>query len=239
MTNQTGHALATRERAALDAMLAPEVAGLDGLRIAEVPFVPEVRLHLAEDAIILWARMEAEAGGLTTQPFWANAWAGGQAVARYVLDHPHVVAGRRVLDLASGSGLVAVAAARAGAATVTANDIDPYAMAAITLNAQANGVEVACSRGDLLDDRDTDAEVVLAGDVFYSTSIATRMLCYLERAAARGASVLVGDPGRDHLPHERLEVVASYEVSMMGAPEDAAITRTHVLRPRRRCPVPA
>lgn len=223
-----------RTRHALDALLASQVRGLDGARIVDVPFVPEVRLLLAEDAIILWARMEAEAGGPTVQPFWANAWAGGQAVARYVLDHPEVVAGRRVIDVASGSGLVAIAAAKAGAASVTANDIDPYALAAVALNAEANGVEVDGSSGDLLGGDEPDADVVLAGDVFYSASIAARMLPFLERAAARGARVLVGDPGRDHLPNDRLEVVASYRVSMMGAPEDSGITRTYVLQPRRR-----
>jgi predicted nicotinamide N-methyase len=114
-------------------LLTPEVSGLDRLRLVEAPFVPEVRLHLAEDAIVWWARMEAEAGTALTAPFWATAWPGGQAVARYVLDHPATVAGRRVLDVASGSGLVAIAAGLAGAAAVTANDIDPYALAAITL----------------------------------------------------------------------------------------------------------
>jgi predicted nicotinamide N-methyase len=177
--------------------------------------------------------MEAEAGASLAPLFWASAWAGGQAVSRYVLDHPDVVAGRRVLDLASGSGLVAIAAAVAGAATVTANDIDPYALAALTLNARANGVEVHGSCGDLLAGDGNGAEVVLAGDVFYSPSLADRMLGFVERVAARGARVLVGDPGRPYLPHGRLEVVASYRVSMMGPPEDAEIKQVHVLEPRR------
>src|SRR5436305_5723974 len=122
----------------------------DGVRLVSLAFVPEIRLYLADDAIVLRARMEAQVGpGLT--PFWANAWAGGQALARYVLDHPHVVAGRRVLDVACGSGLTAIAAAKAGAARVTANDIDPYALGAVALNAQANSVTVMVDEGDLLD----------------------------------------------------------------------------------------
>jgi predicted nicotinamide N-methyase len=229
VTNRTAYALTNDDCPVLDPFLTPGVAGFDGLRLAEVPFVPEVRLHLAEDAIVLRARLEAEAGGALSPPFWADAWAGGQAVARYVLDHPDVVAGRRVLDVASGSGLVAIAAALAGAAAVTANDIDRYALAAITLNARANDVVVEASHGDLLDGDGDGAEVVLAGDVFYNRSMAERMLSFLQRAATRGARVLVGDPGRAYLPNDRLEVVASYQVSMMGAPEDAQISQAYVL----------
>lgn len=213
-------------------MVTKPTTGLDELRLAEVPFVPEVRLYLAEDAIVLWARLEAAAGTQLPPPFWASAWAGGQAVARYVLDHPDVVAGRRVLDLAAGSGLVAIAAARAGAASVTANDIDPYALSAIALNAPANGVTVATRGGDLLDGDGDGAEVVLAGDVFYSSEMAERVLRFLERVTARGATVLVGDPGRAYLPRDRLAVVVSYQVPMAGALEDAEIKQVAVLRPR-------
>jgi predicted nicotinamide N-methyase len=232
VTNRTGTELSHLERTVLDDSLTPGVAGFDRLRLAEVPFVPEVRLHLAVDPIVLGARMEAESGAALAPLFWASAWAGGQAVSRYVLDNPDVVAGSRVLDLASGSGLVAIAAAVAGAATVTANDIDPYALAALTLNARANGVVVHGSCGDLLAGDGDGAEVVLAGDVFYSQSLADRMLAFLERVATRGARVLVGDPGRAYLPYGRLEVVASYPVSMMGPPEDAEIKQVHVLQPR-------
>ena len=258
VTNQTGCVptdLAEDPGALLDGLVAPGATGpagtggragaadradagasdtwsLDRLRLAEVAFVPEVRLHLAEDAIVLWARLEAAAGGPLEPPFWASAWAGGQAVARYVLDHPDVVAGRRVLDLAAGSGLVAIAAALAGAAAVTANDIDPYALAAVAWNARANGVTVTGSHGDLLDGDGADAEVVLAGDVFYSRAMAARVLPFLERAMARGARVLVGDPGRAFLPHDRLETVASYPVQSPGALEDAQLDQTSVLQPR-------
>ena len=194
--------------------------------------MPGVKLHLAEDPIVLRARLEAEAGRPVPPPYWADAWVGGQAVARYLLEHPDVVAGRRVLDVAAGSGLVAVAAAKAGAAHVTANDIDVYALAAIALNARVNDVTVHVERGELLDGDGGDAEVVVAGDVFYSSPMAERMLRFLERASARGASVLVGDPGRAHVPHDRLALVASYDVSMAGAPEDAEISEAHVYRLR-------
>jgi predicted nicotinamide N-methyase len=191
-------------------------------------------LFLAEDPIVLWARLEADAGKTLPAPFWASAWVGGQALARYVLEHPHAVAGRRVLDLASGSGLVAIAAARAGAETVAANDIDPYAIAAIGVNAQVNQVAVAPVPGDLLDGDGDGAEVILAGDTLYHDALAARVLSFLMRAAARGAHVLVGDPGRGHLPHDWLEVVASYPVPAVGSPEDAQIERASVLAPRRR-----
>ncbi len=219
----------------LDRFIALGPVSSDGLGLSTVPLVPEIHLHLAEDAIVLRARLEAQSGTALPPPFWADAWAGGQAVARYVLDHPEMVRGRRVLDVASGSGLVAIAAALAGAETVIANDIDPYALAAIALNARTNDVAIDVSQDDLLDsdgDDGGDAEVVLAGDVFYSAPMAERMLSFLHRAAARGARVLVGDPGRTHLPHASLDVVATYEVSMLGAPQDAQISQVYVLELR-------
>ena len=216
------------------ALLAPFVAshadGFDGLRLVRLAFVPEIRLHLADDAVVLRARMEAQAGPGRT-PFWANAWAGGQALARYVLDHPQVVAGRRVLDLASGSGLVAIAAAKAGAAEVTGNDIDPYALSAVAMNAAANAVTVAVTEGDLLDGDAGDIDVILAGDVFYDPELAARMLGFLRRAAQRGTAVLVGDPGRGYLPNRWLTVLTSYRVRGLGAAEDAELTDVSVLGP--------
>jgi predicted nicotinamide N-methyase len=220
---------ARNDHSVLEPFVTPGVAGFDGLRLTELPFVPEICLHLAGDAIVFRARLEAQAGAPLPPPFWADAWAGGQAVARYVLDHRQVVAGRRVLDVAAGSGLVAIAGAMAGAGVVTANDIDPYAVAAIALNAQVNDVAVDACGGDLLDGDGGDAEVVLAGDVFYDRSMAERMLSFLRRAQQRGAQVLVGDPGRDYLPHDGLEVRASYQVSMLGAAEDAQISQVQVL----------
>ncbi|WP_436970556.1 class I SAM-dependent methyltransferase [Micromonospora avicenniae] len=206
---------------------------MDRLRLAPVSLVPEVRLVMAEDAILLWARLEAEAGRVLPPPFWASAWAGGQGLARYVLDHPDTVAGCHVLDVASGSGLVAIAAAIAGAAKVTANDIDPYSIAAINANAHANGVELTLSSTDLLDTDADDVDVVLAGDALYHPSVAARMLPFLARVATKGTRVLVGDPDRGHLAHDWMERLATYEVPISGAPEDAQLQLTSVLKPRR------
>jgi len=215
------------------AQLAPASgpAGLDGLREVPVHLVPEIRLHLADDALVLWARMEAEVGTTLAAPFWASAWLGGQALARFVLDYPETVAGRRVLDLAAGSGLVAIAASLAGAASVTANDIDPYANAAIELNARANAVQITVTGHNMLDGDDTDgADVVLAGDIFYSGPMAQAFLPFLERASARGVAVLVGDPGRVDLPGGRMRIVATYPAANAGALADAEIEQVHVLR---------
>ncbi|MER8185940.1 50S ribosomal protein L11 methyltransferase [Kitasatospora sp. NPDC094015] len=193
-------------------------------RLGTVPFVPEVRLRLADEAIALWERTETAKGEIgLPPPFWAFAWAGGQAVARYLLDHPATVAGHRVLDLAAGSGLVAIAAARSGAASVTAAEIDDYAVAAIALNAAANGVTVEARLADLLDGDGEGAEVVLAGDVFYERGMAQRVLPFLQRARERGALVLVGDPGRAYLPRERFTEVASYQVPVIADLEDSAV----------------
>ncbi|WP_433125822.1 class I SAM-dependent methyltransferase [Micromonospora sp. CA-240977] len=207
-------------------------AGLDRLRLVPTPFVPEVRLHLAEDAIVWWARMEAAAGHALPAPYWASAWPGGQALARHLLDHPELAAGRRVLDLAAGSGLVAIAAALAGAAEVVANDIDPYAVAAVIINARANRVDVDVTGDDLLDNTDVDADLVVAGDVFYDRAMAEKMLPFLQCAAARGAEVLVGDPGRGHLPADRLAVLADYPVPTTEPSVDSSLRRVQVLRPR-------
>ncbi|MEU7845694.1 50S ribosomal protein L11 methyltransferase [Micromonospora sp. NPDC049114] len=205
--------------------------GLDRLHLVPTPFVPEVRLHLAEDAIVWWARMEALAGHALPPPFWASAWAGGQALARHLLDHPELAAGRRVLDLAAGSGLVAIAAALAGAADVVANDIDPYAVAAITVNARANRVTVDASGDDLLDNVGVDADLVVAGDVFYSRPMAERMLPFLRRAVASGAEVLIGDPGREHLPEDGLRLLTDYPVPTTEPSVDSSLRRVQVLRP--------
>ncbi|WDZ84235.1 class I SAM-dependent methyltransferase [Micromonospora cathayae] len=206
--------------------------GLDRLRLVPTPFVPEVRLHLADDPIVWWARMEAAAGHRLPAPYWASAWAGGQALARYLLDHPQLAAGRRVLDLATGSGLVAIAAALTGAARVRANDIDPYAVAATRLNAHANRVTVETTDLDLLDTDGGDADLLLAGDVFYSPPMADRVLSFLERVAARGADVLVGDPGRGHLPAGRLEVLTAYRVPTTEPAVGSPVRTVRVLRPR-------
>lgn len=211
---------------------APRTPSIDQLQLASAPLVPEVRLFLAEDAIILWARLEAVAGRSLPAPYWASAWAGGQALARYILDHPAVVAGRTVLDVASGSGLVAIAAAMAGARAVVANDIDPYAIVAINANARANGVTVRAAAGDLLDGDGDGAEAVLVGDALYDGLMAQRVVPFLIRAADRGAQVLLGDPDRQHLPADRLRPVAAYDTPVTGPPEDAQIRRADVFAVR-------
>ncbi|MEU7478764.1 50S ribosomal protein L11 methyltransferase [Lentzea sp. NPDC042327] len=172
-----------------------------------VPLVPEIVLHSACEAMELWERTQND-----QPPFWAFPWAGGQALARHVLDHPELVAGRTVFDLASGSGLVAIAAALAGAREVVANDIDPLSLAAVRLNAEANGVRVTTLAADQLAGDAAGAGVVLAGDVFYDARITALVLPFLHRAAARGAVVLLGDPDRAHLPRERFTQRARYEV---------------------------
>ena len=199
-------------------------------RLRPVPHAPEIRLHVADEATLLWQRTEEELGSIgLPPPFWAFAWAGGQALARYVLDHPHVVKDRRILDFASGSGLVAIAAARAGAATVAACDIDPFAIAAIRLNARANGVAIETLMLDLVG-RDDGWDAVLAGDICYERDLAGRVVEWLYALNRRGATVLVGDPGRHYLPKERLEALATYQVPVTRSLEDAEIKRTSVWR---------
>ncbi|GAA4878148.1 methyltransferase [Kitasatospora terrestris] len=200
-------------------------------QVQPVPFVPEVRLHMAEDAIALWETTETARGEIgMPPPFWAFAWAGGVGVARYVLDHPELVAGRTVLDLAAGSGLVGVAAALRGASSVRAAEIDAYAVTAIGINAELNGVRISAAVEDLLDGDGGPAEVVLAGDVFYERAMAARFLPFLERARARGAEVVVGDPGRRYLPRERFTALAAYDVPVVADLEDAARKTTTVWR---------
>jgi predicted nicotinamide N-methyase len=202
--------------------------------LAAVPYVPEIRTHQADDAIALWEETEARDGGPgLAPPFWAFPWAGGQALARYVLDHPDVVAGRRVLDVAAGSGLVALAAALAGALTVVATEIDPYAIAAIRLNAAANERVIEAYQGNLLDgDRNVHSDVVLAGDVFYNRDMAAAMLAHFQVARADGAVVLVGDPGRAYVPVDDLDIVSTYDVPVVRDLEDVDVKNTTVWRVR-------
>jgi predicted nicotinamide N-methyase len=190
--------------------------------------VPEVTLLVADDVVALWEAMEAERGAQEEPPFWCAAWPGGQALARYVLDHPEVVAGRTVLDLGAGSGLVAVAALRAGAARVVASEIDPFGVTAIGLNAARNGVPGIDVVGDVLDrPLPADVFVVLAGDVCYAREMTGRVLPYLDAARGAGADVLIGDPGRAYLPSDQLTRVAAYDVPDAdgGTPRRAAVWR--------------
>ena len=194
------------------------------------PHTPELRLHLASEITPIWKLTEealAEIG--LPPPFWAFAWAGGQALARYVLDHPQTVAGRRVLDFAAGSGIVAVAAARAGAARVLAADIDAFCEAAVGLNAEANAVDVAFTAEDMLDlPPPAWAEVILAGDICYEKPLAEAVMGWLAAARAAGATVLIGDPGRSYFPREGLTKLAEYQVQTTRELEDFEVKKTAV-----------
>ena len=202
-------------------------------RLLPVPHAPEIRLHVAEEATALWQKTEEELGEMgLPPPFWAFAWAGGQALARYVLDHPEVVHGRTVLDVASGSGLVAIAAALAGATTVQAADIDAFAIDAIAINAETNGVQVTPILADLVG-TDEGWDVVLTGDIFYERDIAERMWPWLAALEDRGATVLIGDPGRSYLPKDKVEEIAQYRVPVTRELEDAEVKLSRVWRIRR------
>ena len=190
------------------------------LPLEPTPGVPEVRLHRAGPRSDLSRLAEAEAD--FGAPYWTRPWGGGLVLARHVLDYPQIVAGRRVLDLGAGSGLVAIAAALAGAAEVMAVDIDPHAVAATQLNAEANGVAVRCVRNDPLEGEPPEVDLVLVGDLFYATDLATRAEAFLRRCRAAGVAVLIGDPWRATLPTERLRVVARHAVSDYGDPTGAS-----------------
>jgi predicted nicotinamide N-methyase len=211
-----------------DAELDAQVSGWTAPGTA--PLVGEVTLLLADDIHRAWSQVDEEA-----PPFWAFAWAGGQALARHVLDHPQVVRGRRVLDLATGSGIVAIAAARAGALHVVASDSDARARVAARRNAALNGVSLDVV-GDLVgeeaDEVELDVDVVLAGDVFYEQPMARLMTEFLDEAAGAGVEVLVGDPGREYLPRTRVEALATYDVPGTADLEGRAVTPTTVHRLR-------
>jgi predicted nicotinamide N-methyase len=198
-------------------------------RLRPLDDVPGIRLHLADDAEPVW-HATADALGLREAPipFWAFAWAGGIALARYILDQPAEVGGRQVLDLATGSGLCAIAALRAGASSAIAADVDAFAEVAVARNARANGVRVGFVGRDLLDAEPPDVDVVLAGDTWYEAPLAERVAPWLVRAAARGARVLVGDPGRRYLPASGLVQLAEYQVRTTTALEDRDVVTARV-----------
>lgn len=203
---------------------------LDHTRPQQPPHAPELTLRLADEVTPLWRMTEealAEIG--LPPPFWAFAWAGGQALARYVLDHPEVAAGKAVVDFASGSGIVALAAAKAGAARVLAADIDPFCGAAVALNAEANGVAVEFTGADLLDAAPPAwADVILAGDICYEKPLAERVMAWLGAARAAGATVLIGDPGRSYFPRRGLVKLAEYQVPTTRELEDMEVKKTAV-----------
>jgi predicted nicotinamide N-methyase len=203
---------------------------LTNTRLLKPPLTPEIRLMLADEAVPIWKKTEEELGALgLPPPFWAFAWAGGQALARYVLDNPALVSGKRALDFASGSGLIAIAAAKAGATEVDASDIDAFAIAAIEANAAANGVSVRPRLENLIG-ADERWGVVLAGDVAYEKDLAEAVTNWLARLARRGATVLIGDPRRTYLPLDRLDCVIEYSVLVTRELEDSEIKRTGVFR---------
>lgn len=206
----------------------PERFILENTSVLSPPHVAEIRLHLASEVHDLWLKTEEDLEEIgLPPPFWAFAWAGGQGLARYVLDHPETVEGKRVLDFASGSGLVALAAAKAGAAEVLAADIDPWARTAVRLNAALNDVDLAFTDDDLIG-RSVDFDVVLAGDVFYDSDFARALVEWFVNLAESGCLVLVGDPGRSYRPTAHLEPLATYEVPVTRALEDSEVKKTTV-----------
>jgi len=199
-------------------------------RLQDVPGLAGIRLHLADDVLALWRATQDETGDPDAPlPYWAFAWGGGLAIARYLHDQPEFVAGRTVLDLASGSGLCAIAAMNAGAAAVMAVDIDPLACAAIAINARANGrrVDVVCD--DILDrEPPSGVDVILAGDCWYEALLAARATAWLQTAAQRGIDVRIGDPDRRYLPLEAVRRTAIYDVRSTTDLEDMNRNRASV-----------
>jgi predicted nicotinamide N-methyase len=199
-------------------------------RLLAPPLVPEIALHLAEESLPIWRKTEEELGAMNVPPpYWAFAWAGGQALGRHLLDNPQLVENCHVLDLGAGSGLTAIAAMKAGARSVLASDIDVVALAACTLNAEANGCSLATTADDLLSQApDGRFSVVLVGDLFYERKLADLVLAFIEAASRNGARVLIGDPGRSYFPRGRFSLVAEHSVPVTRELEDAEIKRTAV-----------
>ena len=204
---------------------------LSNTRLMAPPLVPEIRLRLAEESLPIWQKTEEELGEINVPPpYWAFAWAGGQALARYILDNPSDLAGMSVLDLGSGSGLTAIAAMKSGAARVLAADIDAIALASIGINAKANDVRIETTAKDLLAESADRFDVILVGDLFYERQLADKVLAFIELAAAQSALILIGDPQRNYFPQDRFEKIAEYEVPVTRELEDTLIKRTAVWR---------
>lgn len=203
---------------------------LANTRLERPPHAPELLLHLASEITPIWRMTEEALSEIgLPPPFWAFAWAGGQALARYVLDHPQLVAGRRVIDFAAGSGIVGLAARKVGAARVLAADIDPFCGPAIGLNAEANGVEIEFTDRDLLEAPPPAwAEVILAGDICYEKPLAERVMAWLKAARSADATVLIGDPGRSYFPRQGLTRLAEYQVPTTRELEDMEVKKTAV-----------
>ncbi len=209
--------------------LDPSAFILANTRLQTVPHAPEISLWLADEITPIWKMTEEELGDLgLPPPFWAFAWAGGQASARWLLDNPEELRGRTVLDFATGSGLVGIAALKAGAASVTGCDIDPFCAAAVTVNARANGVVMGFTGQNLLDAPPPAVDLICAGDVCYEKPMTERVLDWLASARAQGTRVLLGDPGRTYLPKSGLTFLAEYRVQTTRELEDYEIKRTCV-----------
>ena len=216
-------------------MIAPTHEGridfiVENTRLQRPPHTPEIELHLADEVTPIWKLTEEALSEIgLPPPFWAFAWAGGQALARYVLDHPETVAGRRVIDFASGSGIVGIAAMKAGAADVLAADIDPFCGAALALNAGLNAVAVDFTRDNLLEAPPPAwAQVILAGDICYEKPMAEQVMAWLAVARSQGATVLIGDPGRSYFPKSGLTKLAEYQVPTTRELEDFEVKKTAV-----------
>lgn len=200
-------------------------------RLLSPPLVPEIKLYLAEESIPIWQKTEEELGEMNVPPpFWAFAWAGGQALARYLLDNPEVCQGKRVLDLGSGSGLTAIAAMMSGASLVLASDIDAYSLAACQANAEANGTAFDVTTNDLLAAPPGLFDVVLVGDLFYEKTLADRVGAFIDEAKAKGAVIMIGDPQRSYFPRSRFTLLAEFEVPVTRELEDSLIKKTAVWR---------
>ena len=211
-------------------MTAPRDFILANTDLIAPPLVPEIKLHLATEVVPLWRKTEEElAEQGVPPPYWAFAWAGGQALARYVLDNPENVAGKMVLDFGAGSGLVALAAARSGAAHVMAADIDAFSQAAIHLNAQSNDLDVECTGEDVIG-TPGNWQIILVGDMCYERPLAERLTAWLAERIAQGVAVLVGDPGRSYFPKSGMEKLATYHVAVSRDLEDREIRETSVYR---------
>jgi predicted nicotinamide N-methyase len=207
----------------------PEAFILANTRLQPVPHAPEISLWVADELTPIWRLTEEELGEMgVPPPFWAFAWAGGQALSRWLLDHPEEVAGKQVLDFAAGSGLVGIAAMKAGAASALCADIDPFCGAAVRLNGQANGVPLTFTADDLLGAPPPEVDVICAGDVCYEKPMTERVLAWLGEAKARGVRVIIGDPGRTYFPKTGLEFLAEYRVPTTRELEDQEVKRSSV-----------
>jgi predicted nicotinamide N-methyase len=197
--------------------------------LAPAPSLPEILIHTAHPASGLWRLSEFDSDGVDPPPpYWAYPWAGGAALARHFFDRPETVRGRRVLDLGAGSGVVGIAAAKCGAREVIAAEIDRHAIAALTLNAAANGVAIEAVLEDITGGDAPAVDLIAAGDVFYDRDLAERVTAFLDNCLAAGVEALIGDPGRTYLPHPRLRLLAEYPVRDFGDGKNAAATLSGV-----------